>query len=127
MSYQPYNPMHGQAKAVTQEDMWEVLARHTPGFKPLKAGGSPKEKLRIREPLMWHDVVWTGPKEKPRQSGYILSQCGRFSIDGRVVKRGVYHYMAWLRKEPSHESVSLGIRLTRKEAEHLCDLENQRE
>jgi len=110
--------------------MWAKLARHAPAEVEIqlsKAVQSPQEKPAVASsPLVWGEVKWTGPKDDPRLSGYILSQCGRFSINGRRVNRG-YHYMAWFRKDPPHESVSLGIRTTRREAEHLCELEAVRD
>jgi len=117
MSQLPYSPMHAPAKAVTQEKMWDVLAKHTPGFKPPKAGETAQPDLRVREPLVWLKPVKTGDG-----SGYVLTQCGRFSIEKRPVN-GAPMYMAWLRKDPPHDSVTLGIRTTLKEAEHLCELE----
>jgi hypothetical protein len=115
--------MRKAEKHVTQEDMWATLARHANvevQVQLSKEREAPKEQLRVREPLKWHEPVKTGGV-----SGYVLSQCGRFSISKDSVK-GKPMYMAWLRKDPPHDSVSLGIRLTLKEAEHLCELATQR-
>lgn len=116
MALTPYSPIHGPEKMVTQEDMWRVLEKHG-GTRP-EAVQTPKAEPAVAlQPLVWLTPVKTGDG-----SGYVLTQCGRFSIEKRKVK-GKSMYMAWLRKEPPHESISLGIRLTRREAEHLCELE----
>ena len=116
-----YQPIHAPTKQCTQEDMWATLAKHAKVEVEIhlsKAAQSPQEKPAVAlQPLEWLKPVKTG-----ENAGYVLTQCGRFSIEKRFV-RGKPMYMAWLRKEPPHDSISLGIRLTRREAEHLCELE----
>lgn len=117
MSQLPYQPMREPRKEVTQEGMWTTLAKHAKSeVESLrkKAGESPKEKLR--EPLVWEEPVKTG-----KNSGYVLTRCGRFSIVKDLTHQKPM-YMAWLRKDPPHTGVLLGIRETRAEAEHLCEL-----
>ncbi len=116
--------MHPPQKVVSQGDMWETLARHAKAEVQIhrgKAGKTAQPELRVRETLVWQKPVRTG-----ENSGYLLSACGRFSISKDCVK-GTPMYMAWLRKEPPHDSKNLGVRLTLIEAQHLCELESQRE
>jgi hypothetical protein len=130
MSQSAYSPMHPPRKEVTQEDMWETLKRHLPSGSSLRdatspVGESPKEKLRVREPLVWLEHVKTG-----KDTGYVLTQCGRFSVAKVLVYgRPMYHafkvqVIAGRREYPQ---TGLGVRLTPEEAKHLCELENERE
>lgn len=124
MAQIPYQPMHSPQKQVTQEDMWETLKRHLPPGSSLEMKGSetqsPKEKPAVAR------LKWCEPVETGEGAGYVLSQCGRFSIEFRQVHKARM-YMAWRRQIPSHNSVSLGIRTTSKEAVRLCKLEAARE
>jgi hypothetical protein len=124
MAQMPYSPMHGPEKLVTQEEMWARLAKHAPAQVELLLSKtetqSPQENPAVA-PLQWQQPVKTGDGY-----GYVLTQCGRFSIEKRPV-RGASMYMAWRRRDPAETSTSLGIRTTRREAEHLCELEAARE
>jgi hypothetical protein len=92
--------------------MWEKLARHAKvELKPPQNSESPKEKL---PPLVWEKPVKTG-----ELSGYVLTQCGGFSISKDSVN-GAVMYTAWLRT--TKPATNLGVRLGRVEAEHLCEL-----
>lgn len=111
--------MRGPEKHVTQEEMWAKLAKHAKAEVEVqlsKRSEAPKEQFRVREPLKWDKPVKTG-----EIAGYVLSQCGRFSISKDSV-RGAPMYTAWARRKPPHESINLGVRLTREEAERLCEL-----
>lgn len=120
MTKAAYSPMHKPAKAVTQEDMWETLSRHAKSEVQIhreKVAETPKAELR--PPLEWCDPVKTGPI-----SGYVLSQCGHFSISKDSV-HGKPMYTAWDRRvTPPAMAINLGVRLERKEAEHLCEIAN---
>lgn len=115
-----YQPIRAPEKQCTQEEMWTRLAKHAPAQVEMHlsktVAQSPQEKPAVAA-LNWLEPVKTG-----KGCGYALTQCGRFSI----VKRDRM-YMAWLRKDPPHESVTLGIRPTRKEAERLCEIEADHE
>lgn len=125
MTQLPYQPMREPQRQVTQEDMWAKLAKHAKTEVEIhlsKAVQSPQAKPAVApQPLVWLEPVKTG-----KDCGYVLTRCGRFSIEKRPVN-GAPMYMAWRRQEVAHESVSLGIRTTRREAERLCELEAARE
>lgn len=124
MTQTAYSPMHRPEKGLTQEDMWTTLAKHAQSEVQIhlqKVGETPKAELRIREPMVWQKPVRTGDN-----AGYVLSQCGRFSISKDCVC-GAPMYMAWRRRDPPHTSKNLGVRLTLIEAQHLCELESERE
>lgn len=98
--------------------MWKTLERHTGpkiGVKPQEVGESPKAKLR--EPLQWLEPVKTG-----RLSGYVLSQCGRYSISKDVGQNDFVTYTAWIRRSAKdlNDQVMLGCRTERVAAEYLC-------
>lgn len=118
MTKAAYSPMHKPAKAVSQEDMWETLAKHSKSEVRIhreNVGQTPKAELRV--PLQWLDPVKTGPI-----SGYVLTACGQFSISKDSV-RGAPMYTAWDRRPPKPAmAINLGVRLERKDAEHLCAL-----
>lgn len=125
MTQIPYQPMRGPQKEVSQLEMWETLKRHLPpgsSFKVVvQVDQTPKAEPAVAlQPLEWGEFVRTG-----KTSGYALTLCGRFSIEVRRV-HGAWMYMAWLRKEPPHDSVTLGIRTTRAEAETLCRKEAEK-
>lgn len=116
----PYSPMHAPQKNVTQEDMWNVLAKHSSlPVKTPEAGQTPKAELRSQ-------IEWAAPVKTGESAGYILSLCGRFSIT-KSPSQGKPMYMAWLRKIPPTDSVILGVRDVLKEAQHLCVLEERGE
>jgi hypothetical protein len=124
MTQMPYVPMRDAEKAVTQEDMWKTLAKHAPvevrvQLSKTEAQTPKAESAIALEPLLWNKPVWTGTHDNPYVCGYILSQCGRFSICKDSV-HGKEMYMAWARREPPHASIILGVRPTRAEAEVLC-------
>lgn len=125
MAQMPYSPMRGPEKLVTQEDMWTRLAKHAPAEVEIhrqKAAQTPKAEPAVALlPLEWHKPEWTGPPGDRHRCGFILSLCGRFSITRERVHGGEM-YEAWRRKDPAHESIPLGIRSTKREAEHLCEL-----
>lgn len=126
-----YQPIRPPEKQLTQEDMWKTLAKHAHAEVRIlreNAAQSPKEKPAVAlRPLKWQKPVRTG-----ELSGYVLSQCGRYSISRDSVK-GAVMYTAWKRSPPDADGryqlpkANLGVRLTRKEAEHLCELEAGRE
>lgn len=118
MTKAAYSPMHKPPKGLTQEDMWKTLSKHAPVQIP-KVEQTPKAELR--PPLEWCEPVKTGSG-----SGYILSQCGRFSIT-KNPSQGKPMYMAWLRKVPPTDSVILGVRDVLLESQHLCTLEDRGE
>lgn len=110
----PYVPMHAPQKHVTQEEMWEKLAKHAKpqvSVKPLPAGQSPKEKFALE----WEKPVRTGER-----SGYMLETLGRYSISKDANATEVT-YTAWRRATTrDHVAVNLGCAMKREEAEALC-------
>lgn len=116
MSQAPYNPMHPPQKAVTQEDMWKVLEKHG-GTRP-KEGQTPKAELPALPPLEWAEPIKTG-----KNSGYVLTLCGRYSVSKDSVM-GTAMYNAWRRNTPDMPD-HLGIRDRLDEAKHLCELDRK--
>jgi hypothetical protein len=124
-----YQPIRPPEKGVTQEDMWKTLAKHAQTEVEVhllrnaaRVGASPKEKLRRPLPLVWKQPVKTG-----EISGYVLTRCGRFSISKDSVM-GKPMYTAWRRSETRDlPPLNLGVRLTRNEAERLCEMQNEHE
>jgi len=114
MAQAPYQPMRKPQKDVSQQRMFDILAKHSPiPVKTPQVGETPKAEL---PPLEWQTPVRTG-----ELAGYVLSADGGFSVDKSPVK-GVPMYSAWKRKQPAHESIPLGVRLSLAEAQHLCEL-----
>jgi len=107
--------MRGPQKAVTQEDMWDILEKRG-GSRP-KEGQTPKAELRVLPPLEWDEPVKTG-----KNAGYVLTRCGLYSISKDSV-RGRAMYTAWLRKQGETPEQMLGIRDRLDEAKHLCELD----
>ena len=114
MAQQPYSPMHGKQKAVSQEDMWNLLEKHG-GTRP-KERQTPKAELRVPlPPLEWETAVRTGPN-----SGYALSKCGRYSVS-MVSVMGRAMFTAWARKQGDIPERMIGIRDRPQEAKTLCE------
>lgn len=111
----PYVPMHAPQKHVSQEEMWEKLAKHAKpqvSVKPLPAGQSPKEKSALE----WEKPVRTGER-----SGYVRTVCGRYSITKDVSGDSVT-YSAWRRASDKRSvPVNLGCRSDRESATALCE------
>jgi hypothetical protein len=109
----PYQPMGAPQNHVTQEDMWAKLAKNAkPEVKiPPEATQSPKEKSG---PLEWQKPVRTSP----HGAGYVLSQCGLFSISKDGHELG-FSYTAW--KRNTDPATNLGCVRTKEEAEKLCE------
>lgn len=124
MSVAPYVPMRKPGKAVTQEDMWETLAKHTKPQVEIhlqNAGESPKEKAPLAR-LEWQTPVRTSADGS---TGYVVSVCGRYAISKDRV-RGATMYTASRVRRPD-EPILLGIRTTRADAEALCNEAHRRE
>lgn len=115
----PYSPMHGPRKNVTQEDMWETLKRHLPPDSPLRDAGREARTPKAEPAVALPPIEWQKPVRTGENSGYLLSQCGHFSISKDSV-RGKPMYSAW-RLIPDQPGQLIGIRLTRAEAERLCE------
>jgi len=98
--------MRKAEKYVSQETMWEKLARHS---KPSVAVATPKAEL---PPLQWLEPVKTG-----KRSGYVLTACGAYSISKDASENSV-SYTAWKRGDPP---TNLGCVATRAEAEMLIE------
>lgn len=117
MTQTPYQPMRKPQKVLTQADMWETLAKHS-GLKievqPKEVGETAQPELR---PLQWCDPVRTG-----RLSGYLLSQCGIYSISKDVGVDDFITYTAWIRRtaKDKQDQVMLGCRTLLDEAKYLC-------
>lgn len=107
---QPYSPMHEPQKHVSADRMAEILAKNA----------RPKVEIVVarKEPLTWQDPVKTGP----HGTGYMLSVCGRFSIEKSTHELG-YTYCAWdlSTKTDKAQAMNLGCRRTKDEAIALCE------
>ena len=111
---QPYSPMHGPQKEVSQEEMWAKLAKHVKPKVEVKLQNearSPKEKAA---PIEWQKPIRTST----HGAGYMLSACGRFSVTKDMHELG-FTYTAWLRT--THPATNLGCRLKKEEAMALCE------
>jgi hypothetical protein len=120
----PYSPLHEPQKHVTQEDMWEKLARNTkPQAQVSNAAQSPKAKVS----LQWNPPVWTS-SHGPLGSGYLLTACGRFTVSKDAHELG-FTYSAWRRhpdmfangKRYKEMPEPLGCCRTSDEAKQLCE------
>src|SRR6185437_13439693 len=115
-----YEPIRGPEKSVSWTQMQAILAKHKPPEVEVMPSG-PNESLlpsvaagvaSAENTLSWH----------PRVKGqcYILSTCGRFSIEGSR-SNGKLRYTAWRISSPIGEwRTLLGCRDTPQEAKALC-------
>lgn len=78
-----YQPIRAPQKHVSQEEMWATLSKHA------------KTNVEVTAmPLEWQKPVRTGSNG----SGYLLSQCGRFSVTKDVMDdEKTATYTAWSR------------------------------
>lgn len=121
--------MREPRKEVSQERMWETLAKHAKAQVEVHrktVGESPKEKLRERvDALDWLEPVKTG-----KDTGYVLTRCGHFSV-AKVVVCGKPMYHAFrvtvIAGKRDYPQIGLGVRLTPEDAKHLCELDNERD
>lgn len=110
-----YQPMHPPVRHVTQEEMWETLAKHAKppvSVKALPAAQSPKEKS---PPLEWGEPKRTSAEG----AGYVRTVCGRFSVSKDGNKTDGFSYTAWSRA--TTPATNLGCRLKKEEAMALCE------
>jgi hypothetical protein len=97
-----YSPIHPPRKHVSQEEMWTTLAKHAKANVEVKVTAMPLE---------WLKPVRTGSNG----SGYLLSQCGRFSVTKDVMDdEKTVTYTAWSRATPP--PANLGCVSTKEEA-----------
>src|ERR1043166_8730505 len=100
----PHQPMGQSQKHVSHAHMAEILARNA----------KPKVEVVVqREPLKWKDPVKTGP-----HSGYIESECGRFTVTKSPHELG-WNYCAHDRITKNDQggmATCLGCKPTKEEA-----------
>ena len=107
--------MHPPQKVVTQEEMWEKLAKHAKpqvSVKPLPAAQSPKEKST---PLEWLKPIRTSAAG----AGYVQTVCGRFSISKDGNPTDGFSYTAWSRA--TTPATNLGCSIVKDEAIAMCE------
>jgi hypothetical protein len=106
----PYQPMRPATPEVSMSRMQEILARNAHVDVKVE---SPK-----KEPLQWQKPVKTGTHGQ----GYMLSECGQFSVTKDMHELG-FSYTAWdIRpKKLGQMATNLGCVRTREEAEKLCE------
>lgn len=112
----PYVPFPVSQKHVTQEDMWQTLAKHAkPQVQIPNETQSPQAKPAVT--LEWEEPVWTSADHS---TGYILSRCGHWSVS-KVRTGPVTNYEAC--KRPTRSSPQpelLDIKPTPDEAKRVC-------
>jgi hypothetical protein len=89
--------------------MAEILARNA----------KPHVQVQPKEPLRWHDPVKTGP----HGTGYMLSECGRYSI-AKVMHELGCTYSAWDRSSKTDQggkATLLGCVGSKEAAIALCE------
>lgn len=117
--------MHPPLKQVSQEEMWQTLAKHAKpqvSVKPLPAVPSPKEKSA---PLEWLKPVRTSDEG----AGYVQTVCGRFSVSKDGNKTDGFTYTAWRRHPDVMEEGklrkvmpdNLGCTTDREQAKAWCE------
>ena len=109
--YQPLGPRTPPAGDAEVAKMMEKLAQRSAGNVPVTV--EPK-----KEPLLWQKPVKTGAHGQ----GYMLSECGQFSVTKDMHELG-FSYTAWdIRpKKLGQMAANLGCVRTREEAEKLCE------
>ncbi len=115
MAATPYSPMGKPEKHVTQQQMWETLAKRA---KPQVAVRPETQSPQAKAPLEWKEPVWTSDRGN-RGSGYLETVCGRFTISRTEHELG-YSYSAW-RREAEFPPTSLGVVSNLDEAKKLCE------
>jgi hypothetical protein len=105
----PYQPMHPAPAEISQDRMQEILARNA----RIDVKVEPK-----KEPLQWQKPVKTGAHGQ----GYMLSECGKFSVTKDMHELG-FTYTAWDRRPTTggQMATNLGCKLTKDEAIALCE------
>lgn len=106
----PYIPMHPKVPDVSIDRMQEILARN--------AKIEVKVEQPKKEPLKWQKPTKTGDHGQ----GYMLSECGRFSITKDMHELG-FSYTAWDCRPTKLGKMAenLGCRLKKDDAIALCE------
>jgi|AGTN01.3.fsa_nt_gi hypothetical protein len=83
-----------------------------------RSAGKVPVDVKPKEPLQWQKPVKTGQHGQ----GYILSECGTFSVTKDMHELG-FNYSAWdwRPKKLGKPAVNLGIKQTKDEAIALCE------
>lgn len=119
----PYQPMARPICTTTPEQMNEKLQRRV---------RDAKEKVHVQpQPIDGRDqpradeLAWLEPSIDPetgRKRCFVLSQCGRYSVDAARMSGSQFRFSAWRRVTTSGElPLALGCRDTSSEAKALCE------
>lgn len=111
----PYQPMHPPKKTVTQQEMLAILEKRQPKESAIQRKQGPVPPAPEDPPKI---LQWQAPVIHADGTGYMESQCLRYTVD-KVKVMGKFRYTA--HKRLSEWSFTLGCEDSAKEAQSLCE------
>lgn len=114
-----YQPMARPVCTTTPDQMNEKLQRRVRDAKEKSDGQQPQSRSDGRDLPSAARLVW-----RPKEPGavYIITECGRYTVDAARMPGSEYRYSAWARATTSGElPTPLGCCDTGAEAKALCE------